>query len=437
MIESNYNYYASQQESILCMNGVTGIIFSLKNDEYNFMKQLMKSDAIQIEFPELTDKLIKAHFLVENMDVEVEYLKMLNGLVNKSGVWHLIINPTQDCNFRCWYCYEKHPQGRMEPEIMDRIRKFVDNIAAQGDLKKFSLAWFGGEPLLYFNEVVYPLSMYIKQCMNEHNIEFTNTMTTNGYLLTNDLIDKYKEISLNDLQVTLDGDRDNHNKIRNYRGTPSFDRILQNCIDLTEAYPDACIRLRINYNTKSIQHDFSQILDCIPYHLRSRFIVQFQRIWQTYEKEGNDDNVKKLLEENFVKLKETGFKLSFNTTYNIFKGIVCYADRKKYANINYDGNIYRCTAQDYTSENVLGHLNNDGNIVWNEERTEGIGEKAFFDNPLCVKCRFLAVCGGPCFFRWWSVFRKKNVSECPLEKMKIDTDLSVFIREYYDFRKKN
>lgn len=29
-----------------------------------------------------------------------------------NGVWHLILNPTQDCNFRCWYCYEKYSKGR-------------------------------------------------------------------------------------------------------------------------------------------------------------------------------------------------------------------------------------------------------------------------------------------------------------------------------------
>lgn len=129
---------------------------------------------------------------------------------------------------------------------------------------------------------------------------------------------------------------------------------------------------------------------------------------------------------------ENGFRLSFNTSYNIFKGILCYADRKNYANINYDGKVYRCTAQDYTSENVLGHLSEEGDIVWDKERTLGIGEKAFFDNPLCLECKYLAVCGGPCFFRWWSDFRKKNVTECPLKKIKVDTDLPTFIREYYN-----
>lgn len=432
MVESNYNYFTLQGENVLCMNGITGAVFSLKKEEFDFMKELMSNETLQMKFPELTSKLIKTRFLANNMEEEIDYLKGLNKRVNGNGTWHLIINPTQDCNFRCWYCYEKHPKGYMEQNTQERVKRLVDKIVVKEDTKRFSLAWFGGEPLLYFNEVVYPLSMYVKQCATEHDLAFINSMTTNGFLLTEDVIDKCIEIKLHTLQVTLDGDRAAHNKIRHQKGEPSFDRILQNCINFTNASPENSIRLRINYNTKSIQNDFSQVLDCIPQHLRSQFRIQFQRIWQTYEKEGSDETVKKVLDENFTKLKENGFRLSFNTSYNIFKGILCYADRENYANINYDGKVYRCTAQDYTSENVLGHLSEEGDIVWDKERTLGIGEKAFFDNPLCLECKYLAVCGDPCFFRWWSGFRKKNVTECPLKKIKVDTDLPTFIREYYN-----
>lgn len=432
MIESNYNYYTLQGESMLCMNGVTGSVFSLKKEEFDFMKELMSDEMLQMKFPELTGKLIKTRFLTNNMAEEIDYLKGLNRRVNESGVWHLIINPTQDCNFRCWYCYEKHPKGYMEQDMVDRVKRLVGKIAVKDNMKRLTLAWFGGEPLLYFEQVVYPLSIYAKQCATKYDLKFTNSMTTNGFLLTEDIIDKCIEIKLYDLQVTLDGDREAHDKIRHQRGEPSFDRILQNCIALTNASPEVSIRLRINYNTKSIQNDFSRVLDCIPKRLRSQFRIQFQRIWQTYEKEGSDEMVKKVLDDNFAKLKESGFRLSFNTSYNIFKGILCYADRKNYANINYDGKVYRCTARDYTSENALGYLSEEGDIVWDKERTAGIGEKAFFDNPLCLECKYLAVCGGPCFFRWWSVFRKENVTECPLTKIKVDTDLPTFIREYYN-----
>ena len=70
--------------------------------------------------------------------------------------------------------------------------------------------------------------------------------------------------------------------------------------------------------------------------------------------------------------------MSVNTNYNKFGGISCYADRINYANINYDGNVYKCTAQDYTSETALGFLDENGQIRWDKEKTQGIDKQAFF-----------------------------------------------------------
>lgn len=57
------------------------------------------------------------------------------------------------------------------------------------------------------------------------------------------------------IQITLDGDKESHDKIRNQGGKPSFDKILQNSIALCNSCSDAVIKLRINYNTDNIQHD--------------------------------------------------------------------------------------------------------------------------------------------------------------------------------------
>ena len=117
--------------------------------------------------------------------------------------------------------------------------------------------------------------------------------------------------------------------------------------------------------------------------------------------------------------------------YNKFGGISCYADRINYANINYDGNVYKCTAQDYTSETALGFLDENGQIRWDKEKTQGIDKQAFFDNQVCLNCKYLAICGGPCFYAWWKCVRNKNNIECPNKKDKLDIDLPLFIREYY------
>ena len=273
------------------------------------MKELMSNEILQQENPILTDKLIKTHFLINNIDEEKAILLEKHKQINNNQTWHLLINPTQDCNFRCWYCYEKHPKGRMDDNTIKKIKKLIDNILSNNELKHFSLSWFGGEPLMYFNEVIYPISIYLKKRVNELGITFSNSITTNGFLLTPDIINQCVEIHLNHYQITLDGNRETHNKIRNQNGEPSFDRILQNTILLAQANKNIDIRLRVNYNTQSIQADFGTILECIPKKLRSQFSIQFQRIWQTYKKEGNDEFVKNILENHYANLKKMGYKI--------------------------------------------------------------------------------------------------------------------------------
>jgi uncharacterized protein len=76
--------------------------------------------------------------------------------------------------------------------------------------------------LLYFDEIVYPLSKQIKQVLDEKGIPFTNSATTNGYLIDKERINKFKEINLNHFQITLDGNQATHDKIgfgRNREGS--------------------------------------------------------------------------------------------------------------------------------------------------------------------------------------------------------------------------
>ena len=90
----------------------------------------------------------------------------------------------------------------------NNIKKLIDNILRNGNLKHFDLSWFGGEPLMYFEEVVYPISSYLLKRSNECGITFSNSITTNGFLLNPSMIKKCVEINLNHYQITLDGNRD-------------------------------------------------------------------------------------------------------------------------------------------------------------------------------------------------------------------------------------
>lgn len=109
-------------------------------------------DAINSIHPDFYHALIDGKYIVENGYDEVEAVEelRLNNLSDKSQ-YHLTINPTLDCNFHCWYCYESKVKGcgnvaRTGP----RLRfAFIDYVLADNpELKRFHLYFFGGEPLL-------------------------------------------------------------------------------------------------------------------------------------------------------------------------------------------------------------------------------------------------------------------------------------------------
>lgn len=102
----------------------------------------------------------------------------------------------------------------MSQDTMERVRQYVNHIIKTYPIFNLHLDWFGGEPLMYFNEVVKPISLYIKEICREHGLSFVNTITTNGYLIDADVIAGFNEIELSRFQITLDGYREVHNKVR-------------------------------------------------------------------------------------------------------------------------------------------------------------------------------------------------------------------------------
>jgi len=72
----------------------------------------------------------------------------------------------------------------------------------------------------------------------------------------------------------------------------------------------------------------------------------------------------------------------------------CYADKINSAVINYNGEVFKCTARDFTTENSLGTLEGDGTIKWKSEYEQR--QNAKFKNPPCLECRLLPICNGGC-----------------------------------------
>jgi len=98
---------------------------------------------------ELFDFLTEKGFIIEARIDELQRVKdMVEAIDNDDRVFELHINPTMNCNFKCWYCYETHiKESKMDEATFQNVILFIAKLLEEkkGVLERFSLGWFGGE----------------------------------------------------------------------------------------------------------------------------------------------------------------------------------------------------------------------------------------------------------------------------------------------------
>lgn len=397
---SKYNYTIEYKSGILLFNGLKGSGFCMSQEEWNQLDKYFNDIELFKEiYPSDFKMLYNLGYIVEAEFDEIAYIKYKNKESCFSNQdYLLIINPTLECCFNCWYCYEEHNTGHMNKDTMAALKKHISTLAEKGGIKSLNLSWFGGEPLLYFDEIVYPISMYtLEKCNNK--VIFSNGITTNAYWINNMMVREMNEVKLTNFQITLDGNRDRHNTIRNHNGKPSYDKIIENIHLLCAGINNVKINLRINYDDVTLDMNPEDILLSFPKEYRKSIHIDLHRVWQT----ANSKQAKLFSNGGNAKLNEfietasslgyqcqSGGKIQFGAFYN------CYASKRNYACINFDGQVYKCTARSFNEANSVGKLQEDGQIVWDEKKLSRLYGHSPLEHSTCEQCEYLPICMGQC-----------------------------------------
>ncbi len=357
---------------------------------YEASSKMKNFDELSEVHPDFYEHLKTSGFIVDELVDEVNVVKELSFLIdNDETQFELHINPTMNCNFKCWYCYETHiKDSKMDEETIIKTEKFISTIfETKNELKTFSLSWFGGEPLLYFNKVMTPILKSTYELAKNKNIQFSSGMTTNGLLVNQNVIDVCKEYGLHFFQITLDGNRERHDKVRFIsEGRGSYDAIVANIIDLVTNQLTVVIRINISVETLEGVNDIASDF----YHLtneQKRFIkFDLHKVWQV------DVDIDDEINERRLFFREKGYIVVSGTQDTVQNS--CYGDHKNHATLNYNGEAFKCTARDFTTKNSEGVLNEFGSIDWNEKYEKRLNSK--FKNKPCLECAILPMCGGGC-----------------------------------------
>lgn len=239
---------------VLLHNVVTGQLAALEPAEVEILERL------PARYDPAMDQLIDAHYLVaEQFDEHHRFVKMreaLRKMLIHSSEWitNYTILPTTACNARCYYCYERGvPVHTMTEKTADDTVKFIsDHI---GPNKRVFIRWFGGEPTVAADRID-------RICIGlfQNGISFKSSMTTNGYLLDEEMVSRAKTLwNLKDVMISVDGTERNYNEIKAYVGAEDnpYQRVMRNIGLLLEK--EIRVELRMNFDLGNWQ-DFEPLM---------------------------------------------------------------------------------------------------------------------------------------------------------------------------------
>ena len=146
----------------------------------------------------------------------------------KTVVKALCLHIAHDCNLACRYCFAEEGEyhGRralMSYEVGKKALDFL--IANSGERRNLEVDFFGGEPLMNW-QVVKDLVRYGREQEKLHNKNFRFTITTNGVLL-NDEIMEFCNREMANVVLSVDGRKEVHDHMRPFRkGDGSYDLVM-------------------------------------------------------------------------------------------------------------------------------------------------------------------------------------------------------------------
>ena len=140
----------------------------------------------------------------------------------------LCLHVAHTCNLNCSYCFAS--QGKyhgeralMSFEVGKRALDFL--VENSGTRRNLEVDFFGGEPLMNF-DVVKKLVAYARSIEKEKNKNFRFTLTTNGVLIDDDVIE-FSNREMSNVVLSLDGRKEVHDKFRvDYAGNGSWEKIV-------------------------------------------------------------------------------------------------------------------------------------------------------------------------------------------------------------------
>ena len=318
----------------------------------------------------------------------------------------LCLHVAHSCNLNCAYCFAS--QGKyhgdralMSFEVGKQALDFL--IAHSGKRTNLEVDFFGGEPLMNW-DVVKQLVAYARTQEPIHHKNFRFTLTTNGMLIDDDVID-FANKEMSNVVLSLDGRKEIHDRLRvDYAGKGSYDRIVPKFQKLVQARGDKNYYMRGTFThanpdfTKDVFHmadlGFTELsmepVVCAPDDPAALTPEDLEIVKKEYE----------TLAIDMLRRKKEGKPITFyhymlDLTEGpcVYKRISGCGSGTEYMAVTPWGDLYPCHQFVGEEEYKLGNVW-DG--VTNSDLREDFRSCNAYARPECADCWAKLYCSGGC-----------------------------------------
>lgn len=398
MRTNRYTHFVPYKDSMIVFNGLTEASFQVSAKNASVIRDVIeRPDLYADAYGPFLARMVREGFVVDNDFDEWKEVVVKSDALRRPEEYMIMILPTYQCNLRCWYCVQKHADLWLAPEVIERIKSLIQSKLAEESIRKLSLSWFGGEPLLAYGQVL-EISRWAKAAAAAAGKSYAASITTNATLLTPERIEELRDAGMVHYQITIDGDSDTHNKIKVLGKKSAYATTMANIAKIIEHTP---VMLRFNY-TKDNMKPESIIADLdatLPKEHRHMVTFTIFKVWQEAEDAVPAHVVEKLAEM----AKSIGLRPRFADAG------MCYADQLNFDCVFPNGNVGKC--DNHNPEMVGGRISDSGKVEWsgtNEAFTPTVG----LEKSECVKCKYLPICWGPCVSKREKMLKERGGVHC-------------------------
>ncbi len=318
----------------------------------------------------------------------------------------LCLHIAHDCNLKCRYCFahEGEYHGKRSLMSFDTGKRAIDFlIKASGVRKNLEVDFFGGEPLMNF-DTVKQIVDYARSVEKENNKNFRFTITTNGILLNDDILE-YINQNMHNVVLSIDGRKEINDNMRvRAGGQGSYDTIVPKFKKVAESrgQKDYYVRGTFTKNNLDFSKDVLHLADLGFRQISVEPVVADEKESYSLKKEDLPllfEEYEKLAKEMIKRKKEGGDFNFFHFMIDLTGG-PCVAKRlagcgsgSEYLAVTPEGDLYPCH-QFVGMENFKMGSVYEGNLDM-KIRAE-FENLNVYSKPECRKCWAKFYCSGGC-----------------------------------------